>query len=91
MDTVADVPRKVRRESILELDHGLEEELAGPHLIRVHLARILIVNVDQRGVVNLLGHHLGKEETQKTDKSFDVLFASEEDFLSRDGWLPQLA
>ena len=82
MDFVAGRARKILRECILEFHDGAVEQKARLSLLRVILFPVLVVNIDESWVLDYGLHHLGQEVAKQADKSFHVLFASEEDFLS---------
>ena len=88
MDFIAGSAWEILCECILEFHYGTIEQEARLCLLRVVLLPVLVVNIDESWVLNDRIHHLGKEEAQQAYKSFNVLFASEEDFLSGDVCLP---
>ena len=88
MDFVAGRARKILRECILKFHDGAVEQKARLGLLGVILLPVLVVNIDESWVLNDRVHHLGQEVAKQADKSFNVLFASEEDFLSGNVCLP---
>ena len=86
LNFVMDVHRQILRKSILKGDHRLEEQLTRPDILCI--VEVMVVDVNQRGVVHILAYHLWQEIAEQAHKPFDVFLASEEDFFPRDGGLP---
>ena len=84
--------RQVLCKRILEVHYGLVEERAGSGLLIITIfIEVDVVNVDHCWIVDFLRYHFWQEVAEQAHETFDVLFSSEEDFLARDGWLPQLS
>ena len=91
LDSVFAVFGQLSREGVLEVDNRVVEQLAG-HLVDVLVfASILVVHVDENGVVNLFVQHQWQEVSKQGSEAFNVLFGCEENFLFGDGRLPELA
>lgn len=59
LNFMVDMHRQILRKSILKGDHRLEEQLTRPDILRI--VEVMVVDVDQRGVVHILAYHLRQE------------------------------
>lgn len=95
MHSIAHVFRQSLRKAVLKLYHRLKEKHSRPRidlfiLLVIAIIPVLIIDINERWVVNIFSHHLRQKVSQEADKSLDILLAREKDFFSGDSRLPKL-